>query len=453
MGAQAGRRRGALCMDEAAEDQRLASSCFRKVAWRSLPLLGLGYLFAYMDRVNIGFAAAQMNADLGFSAAVYGMGGGLFFLSYALMEVPSNLLMQRFGARLWIGRIMLTWGVLAAATMFVRTPWQFYAMRLLLGAAEAGFFPAVIVYLSYWFPLERRSRALSLFYVAFPLSSVVMGALAGSLLNLNGLFHLHGWQWLLLAEGLPAALLSVAIFAWLPDRPENVDWLSAEEKSWLQARLAVHPESGDDENPPAIVEVLTHPRVLWLGLVNALFLGTGYAFTLTAPQVLGLRTGLSLTSVGYLVSLGGLVGAAAMLGTAWLSDRRREQFLPLIGALIVCGASFLVLTLGTAPPAAMAGYLGYVVGGNAFNAVFMVLVSRVLRPQALVVGCAGVNMIGQLGSFVLPTAYGLIQQQAGHLDAALPSLAPPFFIAAAIIAWLRISVSRRRTPLATLAAE
>src|SRR5579863_5859211 len=284
-----------------------AAPLFRKVAWRSLPLLGLGYLFAYMDRVNIGFAAAQMNTDLGFNAAVYGLGGGLFFLSYALLEVPSNLLMQRFGARLWIGRIMLTWGILAAATIFVRTAWQFYAMRLLLGAAEAGFFPAVVVYLSHWFPLERRSRALSLFYVAFPLSSVVMGALAGSLLSLDGLFRLHGWQWLLLAEGLPAAILSLAIFRWLPERPENVRWLSAEEKAWLQARLAAHPESGDGEHSPAIVEVLTHPRVLWLGLVNALVLGTGYAFILTAPQVLGLRTGLSLARVGYLVSLGGLV--------------------------------------------------------------------------------------------------------------------------------------------------
>lgn len=440
-------------MDEAAGESRLASSCFRKAAWRSLPLLGVGYLFAYMDRVNIGFAAAQMNADLGFNAAVYGLGGGLFFLSYALMEVPSNLLMQRFGARLWIGRIMLTWGVLAAATMFVRTPWQFYVMRLLLGAAEAGFFPAVVVYLSRWFPLERRGRALSMFYVAFPLSSVLMGALAGSLLSLDGLFHLHGWQWLLLVEGLPAAFLGLAIFAWLPERPEDVSWLSGEEKAWLKARLSIHPEAGDAENPPAIVEVLTHPRVLWLGLVNALFLGTGYAFTLTAPQVLGLRTGLNPASVGYLVSLGGLVGAAAMLGSGWLSDRRGEQFLPLIGALLVCGAGFIVLALGAAPPAAAVGYVAYVVGANAFNAVFMVLVSRVLRPQALVVGCAGVNMIGQLGSFVLPIAYGLVQQGAGHLDAALPSLAPPFFIAAVIIVWLRISVSRRNASLAPLPAE
>ena len=189
-----------------------------------------------MDRVNIGFAALQMNRDLGFSAAVYGLGGGLFFLSYAALEVPSNLLLVRFGARRWMARIMLTWGLLAAGMMFVKTPMQFYVMRFALGAAEAGFFPGVIYYLTLWFPAKHRGRAISRFYVAWPLSSVFMGAIAGSLLAQQGRFGLAGWQWLFLVEGLPAIAMSAVFLFWLPDGPAKVSWLSDAEKAWLDRR-------------------------------------------------------------------------------------------------------------------------------------------------------------------------------------------------------------------------
>jgi ACS family tartrate transporter-like MFS transporter len=419
-----------------------AAPLFRKVAWRTLPLLGLGYLFAYMDRVNIGFGAAQMNADLGFNAAVYGLGGGLFFLSYALLEVPSNLMLVRFGARRWIARIMLTWGLLAGATIFVKTPWQFYGMRLLLGAAEAGFFPAVVVYLARWYPLASRSRALSMFYVAFPLSSVVMGSLAGSLLGLDGTLGLRGWQWLLLAEGLPAALLSLAIFRWLPERPAEAHWLSAEEKARLAASLPPEAGSADAGRPAALVKVLTHPTVLLLGLVNALFLGTGYAFTLTAPQVLGLHTGFPVAAVGYLVALGGLLGAAAMLANGWHADRAREHFWHVAVPLALIAAAYLALAVGRSPTLAVAGFFGTVVGANAFSAVFFILVSRLLRPEDLVIGAAGVNMIGQFGSFLLPMIYGMIQQNAGRLDAALPALPAPLVVGALIVLWLRAAHAR-----------
>src|SRR5471032_983897 len=193
--------------DAETRDANVGRSALAKASWRLLPLIALGYGVAYIDRVNISFASLQMNRDLHFSAAVYGLGAGLFFLTYALLEVPSNLLLVRFGARRWIARIMLTWGLLAAAMLFVRTPLQFYVMRLLLGAAEAGFFPGVIYYLSQWFPAAERGRAISRFYVAVPLSMVVMGALAGALLNLQGRLGLAGWQWLFLLEGVPAVLL------------------------------------------------------------------------------------------------------------------------------------------------------------------------------------------------------------------------------------------------------
>jgi ACS family tartrate transporter-like MFS transporter len=422
-----------------ADPQRLTPRLFRKLAWRTLPLLGVGYLFAYMDRVNIGFAAAQMNAQLGFDPAVFGLGGGLFFLSYAMLEVPSNLMLQRLGARLWIGRIMLTWGVLAAATIFIRTPWQFYAMRLLLGAAEAGFFPAVIVYLSRWFPLGNRSWALSLFYVGFPLSSVVMGALAGALLGLDGTFHLRGWQWLLLVEGLPAAVLSLGIFAWLPERPADVDWLSPEEKADLIARLATPPVSEEPRGLAPILKILTDPTVLRLGLVNALFLGTSYAFILTSPQVLGLKTGFDVSAVGFLVSIGGLIGAAAMLTNGRLADRRGQHFFYVAAPLLLMAGAYLVLALARSPALATGAFLLTIVGANGFNAVFMVLVSRLVKPKDLIVGAAGVNMIGQIGSFVLPIAYGYAQKAAGRLDAPLIALPVSFVIAAMIVLTLRAS--------------
>jgi ACS family tartrate transporter-like MFS transporter len=180
-------------------------SSIGKASWRLLPLIGLGYGIAYIDRSNISFAALQMNQELHFSATIYGLGAGLFSLSYFLLEIPSNLMLSRFGARRWIGRIMLTWGVIAAGMMFVRTPWQFYVMRFLLGAAEAGFFPGVIFYLKNWFPASHSGRAISRFYIAVPLGAAFMGAISGSLLQLHGVAGLSGWQWLFLVEGAPAS--------------------------------------------------------------------------------------------------------------------------------------------------------------------------------------------------------------------------------------------------------
>src|SRR5450631_887129 len=218
-------------------DHAVGRAAVRKASLRLIPLFALGYGIAYMDRVNISFASLQMNRDLHFSASIYGFGAGLFFLSYAACEIPSNLLLYRFGARRWIARIMFTWGFLAMGMMFVRTPREFYIVRFLLGMAEAGFFPGVIFYLSQWFPANVRARTVSRFYVALPLSSVFMGGLAGGLLNLQGRMGLAGWQWLFVAEGLPAVLLSVVFLAYLPNTPAVAKWLTAEERDWLINRL------------------------------------------------------------------------------------------------------------------------------------------------------------------------------------------------------------------------
>src|SRR5580658_1139797 len=225
-----------------ADRDAIGRSAQRKAGLRLTPIIGIGYGLAYIDRLNLSFASLQMNRDLHFSASVYGFGAGLFFIGYALCEVPSNLALLRFGAKRWLARIMFTWGLLAAAMMFVRTPLEFNAVRLLLGVAEAGFFPGVLYYLMLWFPARMRARAVSRFYIAMPLSSVVMGSLAGWLLGLGGKLGLAGWQWLFLIEGLPAVAFSFVILKLLPDSPASAKWLSVDEQAWLQNQLRMDGE-------------------------------------------------------------------------------------------------------------------------------------------------------------------------------------------------------------------
>ena len=258
--------------------------------WRLIPLIALGYGTAYMDRVNISFASLQMNRDLHFSATTYGFGAGLFFLSYAVCEVPSNLLLVRFGARRWLARIMLTWGVLAIAMMFVKTPLQFYVMRFLLGMAEAGFFPGVVFYLMQWFPPEARARAVSGFYISLPLSSVVMGSIAGALLNLQGRLGLAGWQWLFLVEGLPAIILSFVFLLHLPDTPADARWLKPTERQWLLDKIQSDAASGGHTHD--VGRALLDPRVLQIGMLFLCMLGATYAYTFSAPAILQKLTGL-----------------------------------------------------------------------------------------------------------------------------------------------------------------
>src|SRR3984885_4200317 len=241
----------------------VGESALRKASLRLLPVIGVGYGLSYMDRINISFASLQMNRDLHFSASVYGFGAGLFFIGYALCEVPSNLLLLRFGARRWLARIMITWGLLAAATMFVRSPLEFNVLRFLLGMAEAGFYPGVIFYLTLWFPARMRARAGSRFYISLPLSSVVMGSLAGWLLGLGGKLGLAGWQWLFLVEGLPTAVFSLVILKMLPDGPAKATWLTAEEKAWLEGQLKADGEKAHLGHSASVARALLEPKV-WM---------------------------------------------------------------------------------------------------------------------------------------------------------------------------------------------
>jgi MFS transporter, ACS family, tartrate transporter len=420
-----------------AEDPTGGTGTIRKVSWRLLPLLFLGYGIAYMDRVNISFARLQMNDDLHFSATVYGLGAGLFFLSYALCEVPSNLFLLRFGARRWLARIMLTWGLLAVGMMFVRTPLQFYVTRFLLGAAEAGFFPGVLFYLTQWFPAAYRGRAVSRFYVALPLSSAVMGALAGPLLGLDGWASLSGWQWLFLVQGTPAIVLGFVILVLLPDTPRQAPWLDERERHWLESELSADAARLQMAAPHGVVATLQDRRVWLLGICNVLILGANYGFSLSAPDLLRSGTQWHVGQIGLLMSGTALLGAAAMVFNGAHSDTHGERYLHTVIPVTVSACGFAAMGLWTAPWVTVATYIVIFIGYQAVQATFWLIPSDSLRGRSAAAGIATIGSIGMVGAFASPYGWGMVKDHTGTYQAALLSLALCFGVAATLLLFMR----------------
>jgi ACS family tartrate transporter-like MFS transporter len=417
-------------------------SAIRKASWRLLPLIALGYGTAYMDRVNISFASLEMNRDLHFSATTYGFGAGLFFLSYAACEIPSNLLLYRFGARRWLSRIMFTWGILAIAMMFVRTPMQFHVMRFLLGMAEAGFFPGVVFYLMQWFPPEMRARAISRFYISLPLSSVVMGSIAGSLLNLQGRFGLAGWQWLFLVEGLPAIVLSVVFLLCLADIPDDARWLTPEEKNWLRARIRSDAESGGHSGGVACA--LRDPRVLQIAIIFLCMLGTSYAYVFSAPAILQKLTGLSTVRVGYLVAAMGLLGAFAMMVNARHSDRSGERYWHIILPFLIIAAGYGVGGSTVVPWLGVLALTIAVVGHNALQGPLLALPPTFLKGKSLAAGIAAMNTLGILGGFLGPYWMGIAKDLTGNYQRGLLTLTIPTLTAASLVLHMQCNGRQQR---------
>lgn len=411
-----------------------------RISRRLLPLLFVSYLISLMDRSNISYASVQMNADLGFSAAVYGLGAGLFFAGYAIFEVPSNLLLVRFGARRWIARIMLTWGLISMATMFVRTPEQFYLIRFLLGAAEAGFVPGVLLYLSYWFPSAWRGRAISRFNIAAPVATIVMGTVAGALLGMDGWRGLHGWQWLFLIEAMPAVLMAWVVFVYLPDGPADVDWLSREEKHWLSATLAA--DTAGMEAQEGFLRALLNPLVLAMGLTLALCFGGILAISYSGPALLIAATGWSMTRVGFVLALGGVLTLVAMLVIGWSSDRFRERVLHMLGLILISAVSVMVLARATESSATVGIYLVFAVATTNIGMLGFMLIGDRLHPRQRAVGFAAVNTLAQIGSFAGPALWGLAATRTGSFEAGLTVIPGVFLLAAVIVLALRRSGDR-----------
>lgn len=414
----------------------IGAAALRKASWRLLPLLFLGYGFAYIDRLNIGFAALQMNEQLHFSATIYGLGGGLFFLSYALCEVPSNLLLLRFGARRWLARIMISWGLISVGMLFVTTPMEFYVMRFLLGAAEAGFFPGVIYYLTQWFPASYRGRAISRFYVAFAVSAAVMGALAGPLLGLDGHLGLAGWQWLFLVEGAPAVLLGAVILARLPDTPTEARWLTEAERAWIASRRVAEEAIGRTRDQ-GFARALVDQKVWLLGLCNICILGGSYAFNLSAPTVLKEVTNWSAGQVGLLVSGAALFGALLMVVNGARSDSRRERYLHTVAPLVVVAVAMLGIGLSMTASVAVPAFVLYTGGSAAVQATFWLIPSDSLRGRSAASGLAAIGCIGMLGAFVGPLAWGLAKDHTGSYQLGLVSISITYATAVLLLLLIR----------------
>jgi ACS family tartrate transporter-like MFS transporter len=425
-----------------AEAEAVGVSAQRKASLRLIPLIAVGYGLAYMDRINISFASLQMNRDLHFSATVYGVGAGLFFIGYALCEVPSNLLMLRFGSKRWLARIMFTWGLLAAATMFVRTPLEFNVLRFLLGMAEAGFFPGVLYYLTLWFPARVRARAVSRFYIALPLSSAVMGSVAGWLLGLSGKMGLAGWQWLFLLEGIPSILFSLVILWLLPDGPADVAWLTVKEKAWLRRQLEADGAQAHLGHGAGTMQALVSPKVWMIGLFFFCALTCSYGYGFSAPSILQHATGWSVTHVGYLVASFGIAGAVAMLLNGAHSDRTRERRMHCVVPCAVMAAGYLTASYSREGWLTVASLAASYIAFNAMQGPALAVPTEFLAGRAAAAGIAAMNTITMFSGFVGPYWMGLMKDATGSDQAGLRGLLLPSLGAAGVMLALTRSLAR-----------
>ena len=420
------------------------NSALRKIAWRLIPFMGLLYFVAFLDRVNIGFAALTMNADLGLTRSMYGLASGIFFLGYVLFEVPSNLIMERVGARLWIARIMLSWGLLSAGTAFVSSPTQLYVLRFLLGVAEAGFFPGMILYLTYWFPAAWRARILSAFMIAIPVSSAIGSPVSTAILSLQA-YGLQGWQWMFLLEGAPAVLCGFAVLVFLRDGPRKAAWLTSEEKEWLENELAR--ERGGALPSHSVVAALREPRVWFLGLVYFGMLVGMYGYGFWLPQIVKGFGELSNLQVGFVSAIPYAAAALTMFLWSRHSDRTGERTwhiaLPaFVGALGLAASAHF----GNSPALALAALSLSAIGVYAALPVFWTLPTSLLAGSAAAAGIALVNSIGNTGGFFGPLLVGYVTDATGGYGAALWTLAAMVTFAGVLVLSL---APRKRAFVAT----
>ena len=411
----------------------IANSALRKVRWRLIPFLFLLYIVAYLDRVNVGFAAIDMNRDLGFSAAVYGLGSGIFFLSYTLLEVPSNLMLARVGARVWIARIMLTWGVLSSAMIFVNSAERFYVIRFLLGAAEAGFFPGIILYLTQWFPQRERARAVGLFMTATAMAGVIGAPVSSALLQLHGGLGLAGWQWLFLIEGIPAILLAPVVLFYMTERPADAKWLTAAERAWLAREMEAE-HAASEHNIVTLGAALGRLRLWVVSLPYFCIVIAFYGISFFMPQILqsvssfGSATVVLLSAIPYVSATIGLV----VVGSR--SDRMRERRWHVAVPCLIGAAGFVLTVLGPATPAFALTTLSIAAFGIwGTLGPFWAIPTALLRGTAAAGGIALVNSIGNVGGFVGPYLMGWIRDATGGFTAGLLTLAAILVVGAVIV--------------------
>jgi ACS family tartrate transporter-like MFS transporter len=395
-----------------------ADVILRRAAWRLIPVMMLMYVVSYLDRTNISFARLTMGADIpGFTPEVYGFGAGIFFWGYFLFEVPSNLVLDKVGARVWMCRIMVTWGLLSMATAFVTGPTSFYVVRFLLGAAEAGLYPGMILYMTYWFPQATRGRFIALFLAAVPLASVIGAPLSGFLLDVRGL-GLSGWQWLLILEGMPSVLLGIAVLWLLPDRPDTAQWLTQEEKEIVAARLAAEPKG----EIHGFWELLRDKRI-WILIIPDFSIVIGlYGLGLWMPQIIS-SMGFTHLQTGFLVALPYLLAMGAMVLVGASSDRRGERVFHVAASALTAALGLVGAALFTAPVLVVASFCLASMGIYSALAVFWTLPTAILRGMAAAGGLALLNSFANLGGFFGPDLMGRLYAATGNYTLGLLLLA------------------------------
>jgi ACS family tartrate transporter-like MFS transporter len=422
--------------------QDIEKSAVSKVTRRFIPFLVVCYLVSYLDKVNVGFAALSMNHDLGMTPAQFGFGAGVFFIAYSLFEIPSNLALVRFGARRWLARIMITWGIVSAATAFVTGPSGFYLLRTVLGAAEAGFFPGIIFFLTLWFPARYRARMIGYFMVAIPLSSFVGSPVSVLLLRLDGMLGLAGWQWLFMLEAIPAILLGLMMLSWITDRPEDASWLTGPERNWLVGQLARDKSARlANAQPVGLLRAVFSPVVLALTVIYFGATGLHQAMSFWLPQIVK-GFGLTTTETGFVAAVPYLCGAIGMVVWGRRSDLHAERKGHAAFALAIATLGIAASAMVDVPVLKLAALSIAAIGVFGVLPVFWTLPTVFLGERAAAGGIAFVNCVGSLAGLAAPWAIGVIRQETGSFQNGLLAVAGVAAISLVILLLLPLSQAR-----------
>ena len=424
------------------ENSELEAAVIHKLTWRLVPFLFLLYIVAYLDRINVGFAALQMQQELHFDDAIYGFGAGVFFAGYFLFQVPSNLALQRFGAKRWIALLMITWGLISACMALTRTPRSFYVLRFLLGSAEAGFFPGVILYLKTWFPAAARARTVARFMTASPLSGVVGGPISGLLLNMHGTTGLSGWQWLFLLEGIPAVLLGGVVLAYLTNRPEDATWLSGKQREWLLGTL--RKEAEQVATTASAFSAFSSGRVWMLCFVYFGLNTVSYGISMWLPNLIRSASGGSNLFIGVLSAVPYIAAAIAMVVVGLHSDKTGERrwhlaipaFVGAIGLFAAAQASSTLVLI-------VAISIGSV-GVQSMVGPFWAIPTTLLAGSAAAVGIALINSVGNLGGFFGPYIIGFVRRETGGFAGGLLMVGGTLALAGCVALGINLTKSARR---------
>ncbi len=429
---------GDLGAAKEAGSEAALQSAVHKAALRFVPLLTIAYLFNYLDRTSLGFAALTMNQQLGLSPSQFGLAAGIFFVGYSLFEIPSNLMLYRFGARRWLARIMISWGIVSTAMIFVVGPNSFYALRLLLGIAEAGFFPGVTFFLAAWFPVQFRTRMLAWFLIGIPLSSLIGGPICGLLLQMDGILGLAGWQWLFIGVSLPCIPLGMLTLRWLADRPATATWLSPEERDALDRTLS---QEVRERSPASWLAALQDTRVLILAAIQFGFTLASYGIGIFLPLILK-EYHLSTWAIGWIAAIPYLFASAGMILWARYVDQKGRRIVNLAIACVLGGAGLVAPVLSGSLAMGLMGFSAALIGVTAARAIFWSIPTRFLTGVAAAGGLAFINSIGTVGGFAGPFMMGWLKELSGSYIVGLTAVAAIMVAAALASMSLKLVMTR-----------